>query len=93
MNFAHRRPGEAEDDVQVMDHEVKDHVDIERAGREDAEAMRLKEHRPVEQGLHGEDGGIESLQMASLHDATMLAGDGDEVVDCRCAGGDGLFDQ
>ena len=40
--------GEGEDDVEVVDHEVEDDVDVERARGEDAEAVGLEEHGLVE---------------------------------------------
>jgi hypothetical protein len=63
-----------------MNHEVEDHVDIERAGREDGEPVRLKEHGTAQFGLDGEDGGIEALKVTGLQDAPAFGGTGDEVV-------------
>ena len=50
-DLADGRLGELEDDVEVVDHEVEDDVDVERARGEDAEAVGLEEHGPVEEGL------------------------------------------
>ena len=52
-----------------MDHEVEDHVDVERAGGEDAEAVGLEEHGVVEAGGDGGDGGVEAFEMAYGYDA------------------------
>lgn len=92
VDFSHGRPGEAEDDVQVMDHEIKDHINVEGSGPEYAEAMRLKEHRSIEQRLDSEDSRVESLKMAGLQDAVVLPGEGDEVVGLLGGGGEGLLD-
>jgi hypothetical protein len=87
------RGNEGEDDVEVVDHEVENHVDIEGAGREDAEAMRLKEHGAGEARLDGEDGGVEALEMAGLENAVFFFGPADEVVGLSKAGGEGFFDE
>ena len=71
---------EREDDVEVVDHEVEDDVDIERARGEDAEAVALEEHGPVEVRAGGGDGGVEALEVARLDDAIVL----------RCEGQDGI---
>ena len=92
-HLAHRRIGEGEDDVQIVDHQVKDDIDIEGAGGEDGEAMGLKEHGAAEPGLDGEHGGIEALEMAGLQDAPALFGAGYEVFGFGQARGQRLLDQ
>ena len=92
-DFADRGVGEGEHDVEVVNHQVEDHVDIERARREDGEPVRLKKHGAAELGLDGKDGGVEALEMAGLQNALALFGAGDEVVGFRKAGGERLFDQ
>src|SRR5580698_2841122 len=47
-DFAHWRGDEAQDDVEVVDHQVEDDVYIERAGGKDAKPVRLEEHGFVE---------------------------------------------
>src|SRR6476620_12086437 len=59
----HGRLDEAENDVEVMHHEIEDDIDIERARGEDAQPVRLKEHGHVDIGMDGEDGGVEPLEM------------------------------
>jgi hypothetical protein len=76
-----------------VNHEIEDYIDIEGAGRKDAEAMRLKEHGVVQQGLDRKHGRVESLQMANLKDAATVACQMDEIVRFCGAGGDGLLNQ
>ena len=76
-----------------MDHEVKDDVDVERAGREDAEAVRLEEHGLIEVGQEGLYGWIEALEVADLEDALRGRGQGDEFIGFFDSAGDGLLDQ
>ncbi len=47
-DLADRRGGEREHDVEIVNHEVEDHVYVERAGCEDGEPVRLKEHGPAD---------------------------------------------
>ncbi len=88
-----RGVGEGEDDVEVVDHEVEDDVDVERARGEDAEAVGLEEHGVVERGQGGGDGGVEALEMADLHDAVVLLREGKNVVGLVEGGGEGFFDE
>ncbi len=63
-----------------MDHKVEDDIDVESAGAEDAEAVRLEEHGLMGAGSEGGDGGVEALEMAYLDEATAFAGEADEGV-------------
>ena len=91
--IAHRAGGEAEHDVEIVDHEIEDDIDIEGARGEDAEAVRLKEHGSAEVALHGEDGGIEAFEMSGLKDASVTPGEGDELVGLGERSGEGFFDE
>ena len=66
---SHGRLNEAENDVEVVHHEIEDDVDVERARGEDAEPVGLEEHGHVDIGVDGEDGGVEALEMTDLKDA------------------------
>lgn len=55
--------------------------------------MGLKEHGPLEARLHGENGGVEALQVAHLQDALVQFGATNQVVGFVQAGGDGFFHQ
>ena len=84
---------EREHDVEVVDHEVEDDVDVERAGGEDAEAVRLEEHGAIELGAGGVDGGVETFEVADLDEAIVLPGEGDELIGLCEGGGEGFFDE
>ena len=73
-DLADGRGDEREDDVEVMDHEVEDHVDVEGTRGEDAEPMGLEEHGAVEVGAGGGDGWVEALEVADLDDAVEAGG-------------------
>jgi hypothetical protein len=76
-----------------MHHEVEDHIDIERAGAEEAEAVRLKKHGRIANGFGGQDGGVEPLQMTDLQDAAVFLREGDQLIGLRKRGGDGFFNE
>src|SRR5665213_1074835 len=73
-DLADRGVGELEDDVEVVDHEVEDDIDVERARGEDAEAVGLEEHGAVEQRLDRGDGGVETFEVADLDDPLVNVG-------------------
>src|SRR5580700_6159964 len=90
---AHRRTHQREDDVEVVNHKVENDVDVERAGAEDAEAVRLKEHGVIEKRPSGGHSGIKAFEMAGLEDAAVACCDVDELGGFGDAGGDGLFNE
>jgi len=92
-DFAHGRGGKGKNDVEVVDHEVEDDVNIEGTGREDAEAMRLKEHGALETRGDRKHRGIEALEVAGLNDKLSAFGAGNEVVGLGEICGQGLFDE
>ena len=93
LQGVNRRLDQTEHDVEVVHHEVQNDVDIEGARGENAEPMRLEEHRHVDVRLHGEHGGVEALQMANLKGALIPHGQGDECVGLGQRGGNRLFYQ
>jgi hypothetical protein len=74
-NFAERGAGHEEDDVEVVNHEVEDDVYVERARREDGEAMTLKKHGAGDVRQDGGDGRVEALEVADLEDAMARGGE------------------
>src|SRR5271170_1256266 len=93
VEVAHGGLSEAENDIQVVDHEIEDYIDVERAWGKDAEAVRLKKHRTVQPGLDGSHGGVETLKMSDGENAIMLLRESKEVVRLPGSCGDGLLNQ
>src|SRR5262249_22754483 len=60
----------AEDDVEVVDHEVQDNVDVGAALGERREPVTLDEAGLRDEPVEGEHGRIEALEMPGLQDAT-----------------------
>ena len=63
---------ECKEDFDVVDHQIEHHVDVEAAGREDAEAMDLKEERKCDGFFECGDGRVKSFEMTHLQDALVL---------------------
>jgi len=91
-DLADRRGGEREHDVEIVNHEVEDHVYVERAGCEmesrcDSKNMgrRIFDSTARTAGLSARDGRLQNAQ------AFLCAGD--EIVSFRKAGGERLFNQ
>jgi len=76
-----------------MDHEIEDDVDIERAGREDAEPVCLEKHGSVEIGNESADGRVEPFQMTHLQNEVARLSTGDEVIGFLQGAGEGLLDE
>ena len=85
--------GEAENDVEIVDHEVEDDVDVEGPRGEDAEPVRLEEHGLVELREGSGDGRVEALEMTDGDDATLRLRQGEDVVGLGEGGGKGLLDE
>jgi hypothetical protein len=83
--------GEGENNVEIVNHEVENDIDIQGAGREDTETVRLKKHGPRKMRLDGENGRVESHKMAGLQDAPFLFGLANEVVCLIETGRERLF--
>jgi hypothetical protein len=93
MNVADGRPHHAQDNIEVVNHEIEDHINVERARGEDAETMGLKEHGAMEEGQSGEHGWIEAFEVADLQNAVALSGQPDKRRSFAERGGDGLFEE
>ena len=76
----HRRLCERQHDVDVVDHQVKHHVHIKRAGRKDAEPVHLKEHGLRQQGECRAHRRIKAFQVANLSDAAIALGQSDHLI-------------
>ena len=75
-----------------MYEEVEHDVDVEGARHEHPEAVRLDELHVGHERTHGDDGGVETLDVAHLQDASPVPCEGHEAVRVGERHGDGLFD-
>ncbi len=76
----HRRAHDAQDQVDVVNHQIQHHVDIRAAVLERRKPRRLDETWHGERRLHRPYRGIEALQMAHLQNALGRARDLDEAL-------------
>ena len=93
VKLAQRRADKAEHDIQIVDHQVQHHVDVQSPPVEDTQAVRFKEHRPVHQRLRCSDGGVEPFQQTYLQDPAARGCLLHQGIGFRQADGDGLFQQ
>jgi hypothetical protein len=84
---------EVERDVEIVDEEVEDDIDVEGAGHEDPEPVRLDELHLRHEGPHGHHGGVEALDVPHLEDPAPLLGQRDEPVGFGQSHADGLLDE
>jgi hypothetical protein len=82
-----------QDDVDVVDHQVGDHVDVGGALGEAAHALGLDVARGVDALGQGHDAGVEALQMADLQDDAGGVGQADDLGAFGRVDGDGLLQQ
>ena len=92
-HFAHGRIGHGQHDVEIVNHQIEHHIDVERAWREDRKPMRLKEHRASKLRLNCQNRRVEALEMSGLKDSPMLFGDRNQFVGLRGCGRERLFDE
>src|SRR5581483_1010574 len=64
------RPDQPQDQVKVMDHQIKHHIHIHTARAEDAQTVNLKEHGAMGHTFCRQDSGIEPFEVPDLKDAT-----------------------
>src|SRR5438067_8149788 len=83
---------EGEDEVEIVDHQVEEDVDVERASDEDAEALGLDVADVAQQRRHRGDGGVVALDVADLDDAAVFLGEVDEALGVVDGVGDRLLD-
>src|SRR6266702_258205 len=79
-HLAHRLANQLHHNVQIVDHQIQHHVDVQRSRRKHAQPVYLKKHRPVEQLAQCQHGWIEPLQMPHLHHAPTLPRRPDNLV-------------
>jgi len=93
VKAANGRFHEAEDDIEVVDHEIKNDVDIKGARGEDAEAVRLEEHGAIQPGVNCGNGGVKALEVANGEYAVVLLGESEQISGLEGVRGDGLLDE
>ena len=60
-NFLNFAGNQAEEDVDVVNHEVEDDIDIQAAWAEDAQAVDFEKQRLARDFFQRHDGGVETL--------------------------------
>ena len=93
MELAHGRANKAEHNVQVVNHQVQHHVDVQGAAMENAESVCFEEHRPMDQRLGRDDRGVEALQHAHLKNPPGRCRLTDQGIRLRQSPRDGFFQQ
>ena len=84
---------ERKQNIEVVNHHVVHHVDIQAARRENAEAMDFEKHGARDDFLRRGDGGIESLDVADLQNAAGALRGGDQPSGFVERSGHRLFHQ
>ena len=69
FHFCDRLFDEREQNIEIVNHQVVDHVDVEAARSENTEAMDFEKERAIENWLDGDHRGIEAFDVADLQDA------------------------
>ena len=84
---------EALDDVEIVDHEIADHVDVGAAVDERCEAVALEEARLGDHGWRRAERRVEALEVPDLQDAAARVGGANERLTLRGGRRERLFDQ
>ena len=92
-NFFYRRPDDREHDVKIMNHEIKNDVDIERARGKDAEPVNFEKHGLSDERGDSPNRRVEPFEMPDLADTTQALGQANQFVGVGERGGQGLFNQ
>ncbi len=82
-----------EQDIQVVNHHVIHHIDIETPRRKDAQPVDFEKHRTRNNRLCGDHSRIKAFQVADLQDAGIALGGGYQLVGFLERSSHGLFDQ
>src|SRR5271169_171427 len=84
---------QAEQNIEVVDHQVEHDVDIEASRTEDAETVNFEKEGKAGDFLQRNDGRIEALEMSHLEDAAVGVGCLDELIGRSEILRDGLFNE
>lgn len=93
VNLLHWGADEGENEIYVMDHDVEDYVDIDRAVGEWAEAVRLYVYGVGNLRECGLKCRIEPFEVAHLQDETLLSCQGYELLGLIGIGSNRFFDK
>src|SRR5579885_772970 len=93
LHFRNGPPHQSQQNVQIMNHEIVDHIHVEAARRENAEPVHFKKERPVENRLDRNHGGIEPLDVPDLQNAAIPARCPKQRIRFRKARGHRLFNE
>ena len=93
LHRAQRRRHHAEDDVEVVDHEVQHDVDVGAALGERREAVTLDEARLADDAVERADRRVEALEMADLQHAPAADGELEQRLALVHRRGERLLDQ
>src|SRR5882672_11936827 len=74
------RTHQGEQDIQVVNHDIVHHVNIQAARRENAETMNFKVKWRINNRNHRDDSGIESFQVPDLQNSARPRGCGNKLV-------------
>ena len=80
VNGHHRRIYQRQQNVQVVNHHVVNHVDIQTPRGEDTQPMNFKIKWPPERAERGNDPRIKPLQVANLQDTSSALCGGNQPV-------------
>src|SRR5262245_23364934 len=84
---------QAGDDVQLVNHQIHHHVDVERARRKDAHPVGLEKPRAFDALPQRHERRVEPFDVAGLQDQILRFGRADHLVRFAERAGDRLFDQ
>jgi hypothetical protein len=80
-------------DVQIVNHQVEHHVDVQRPGRELADAMDFEVNGVIDEGPQSYEGRTESFGMTHLQYSGAFLSRRDHLISLGQSSGNWLFDQ
>src|ERR1700756_2743257 len=93
LYFDHRFANQRQQKVQIVDHQVVDHVHIQAARGKNPQMVHFKKKRAIEDWLNRQHRGIESFNVAYLQNSGVLFGGSKQGVGIGKILRHGLFDQ